>query len=278
MGIILYEKFSSEEGIFGYNIMPEDILPKWGSDLSTSNIARGSYEHLIFITLIVLIDYQRNADQLWEAGRKTFEDKSTRWLFTPRELMNKSLPEIKSAMMVHSLAKKPSKDARIWYTVSKSFFEMYDSDPINLIKECDYDALKIYNKKFDQRFKCKFPFLSGDKIFPLWIRMLHDNVGIELKNLCKIPIPVDTHIARASFTTGCLTGKYSGSISAVRHIIDGVWKGAVESSNHPRLEYRLQLDEPLWHLSRYGCKYRTDDFCPKKARYPVNRFCVKRYC
>lgn len=36
--------------------------------------------------------------------------------------------------------------------------------------------------------------------------MLHDNVGIDLKNLDKIPIPVDIHIARASFTTGCLRG------------------------------------------------------------------------
>lgn len=275
VGIILYEKFNSEEGIFGHNIMPEDILPKWGSDLSSSNIARGSYEHLMFITLVVSIDYQRNADQLWEAGRKTFEDEGTRWLFMPKELMNKSFSEIMSAMKVHSLAKKPSQDAWIWFTVSRSFFEVYGSDPMNLIKECDYDALKIYNNKFNPRFKRRFPFLSGDKIFPLWIRMLHDNVGIKLKNLHKIPIPVDIHIARASFTTGCLTGKYTGSISDVRHIIDEAWKSAVELSNHPRLKYRLQLDEPLWHLSRYGCKYRTDDFCLKKARCPVNQFCVK---
>jgi hypothetical protein len=275
VAVILYGKFNSDEGIFGHNVMPEDLLPKWGSSLSSSNIARGSYEHLMFITLVVSIDYQRNADQLWEAGRRTFEDQRTRWLFMPRELITKSFSEIISAMRVHALAKKPTKDAWIWSTVSKSLFELYDSDPLNLIKGCDYDALKIYNKKFYQRFKRKFPYLTGDKIFPLWIRMLHDNVGINLRNLDKIPIPVDIHIARASFTTGCLTGKYSGSISEVRYIIDEAWKSAVESINHPKLKYRLQLDEPLWHLSRYGCKFRTNNFCPKRAGCPVSQFCVR---
>ncbi|MGC8910334.1 MAG: hypothetical protein ACP5O5_07150, partial [Fervidicoccaceae archaeon] len=44
--------------------------------------------------------------------------------------------------------------------------------------------------------------------------------------------------------------------------------------NHPKLKYRLQLDEPLWHLSRFGCKSRNGNFCPKKIVCPVNQFCV----
>jgi hypothetical protein len=76
VAVIVYEKFNSDEGIFGHNVMPEDFLPTWGSDLSYSGIDRGSYEHLLFITMVVSIDYQRNADQLWDAGRKTFEDKA----------------------------------------------------------------------------------------------------------------------------------------------------------------------------------------------------------
>jgi hypothetical protein len=274
VAVILYEKFNSNEGIFGHNVMPEDLLPRWGSELSSSGITRGSYEHLMFITLVVSIDYQRNADQLWEAGRRTFEDERTRWLFIPKESINKSFAEIISAMKVYKLAKKPEKDAWIWSTVSKSFFEAYNSDPMNLIKEHDCDALKLFNKKFDPKFKRRFPFLSGNKIFPLWIRMLHDNVGINLKNLDKIPIPVDIHVARASFTIGCLTGKYTGTISDISPKIDEAWKSVLELVNHPKLKYRLQLDEPLWHLSRFGCKFRTGNFCPKKIRCPVNQFCV----
>ena len=173
MAVILCEKFNSDEGIFGHNVMSADLLPR--------GIRRGSYEHLMFYTLVISIDYQRNSVQLWNAGIKTFEDEETRWLFIPKELINKSFNEIKSAMKVHRLAKKPNQDAEIWSTVSKSFFEIYDSDPMNLIKECDYDAWKLFNKKFDPKFKRRFPFLSGNKIFPLWIRLLHDYVGINLK-------------------------------------------------------------------------------------------------
>lgn len=276
VAVILFEKFNSNEGIFGHNIMPEDLLPTWNSGLTSSGIERGSYEHLMFITLVVSIDYQRNADQLWEAGRKTFEDDQTRWLFFPKKLMKKNIDEIMEAMKVHKLSKKSNKDPKIWFDVSKSFFEVYDSDPVNLIKQCNYDALEILNKKFDLRFKQLFPYFSGDKIFPLWIRMLYDNVEIKLKNIDKIPIPVDVHIARATFTTGCLTGNFEGTISKVFCQIDEAWKKTVELVNHPKLKYRLQLDEPLWHLSKYGCRFRKETLCPKKSKCPVSNFCVNR--
>ncbi|MEE9500554.1 MAG: hypothetical protein V3V48_00620 [Candidatus Aminicenantaceae bacterium] len=62
---ILFDKFNSEEGIFGHNVMPEDIL--WDSDLSGIKVEKGSYDYLMFITMIVSIDYMRNADKLWKA-------------------------------------------------------------------------------------------------------------------------------------------------------------------------------------------------------------------
>lgn len=147
VAIILFEKFNSPEGIFGHNEMPKDTLPSWGSNLNISRVARGSYEHLMFITLIVSIDYQRDANQLWKAGRKTFEDEQTRWLFYPEEVTKRNLNQVINAMKIHKLSKKLVKDAEIWYKVSKSLFEFYNSDPLNLIKECNYDALKIYRKK-----------------------------------------------------------------------------------------------------------------------------------
>ena len=62
---LLHRKFLST-GIFGRVEMPEDLLPK--------GVIRGSLEHLLFITLTVAIDYQRDANILWEVSRKTWED------------------------------------------------------------------------------------------------------------------------------------------------------------------------------------------------------------
>lgn len=273
IALILFEKFNFGDGIFGHNMMPEDFLPCWGSDLTDLEIDRGSYEQLLFITLVVSIDYQRDADQLWEAGRITFEDPETRWLFYPVELAKRSLVEIIYAMKKHSLSKKPNKDAGIWSKVSKSLLDFYGSNPVNLIEKCDFDALNLYQQKFDPKFKKNFPYFSGDKIFPLWIRMLHDNLDFKLKNLSEIPIPVDVHIARATLSTNCLTGQYFGSISTIAPIIDEVWTKTMNLITNNGLKYRLQLDEPLWHLSRYGCRYRKDNYCPKKGKCPVAKFC-----
>lgn len=269
---ILFDGFNSDEGIFGLNVMPEDIL--WGSELLESKVQKGSYEHVLFITMVVSIDYMRNADKLWAAGRKTKEDQETRWLFDPRIVREKSVEEVKRAMKVHGLSQKHNRDAAIWKRVSESFVIIYGSDPRNLIKECGFDAMKIFNKKFDGRFKKDFPSLSGNKIFPLWIRMLHDNLGIELKNLDKIPIPVDVHIARATFTIGCLKGEYEGSIADISPRIDEAWKTVIGSLVHPRLKYALQMDEALWHLSKYGCKFRKGDICEKKNCCPIGFLCV----
>ncbi len=36
----LFDQFNSDEGIFGKNIMPEDLM--WGSDLSGISVMQGS--------------------------------------------------------------------------------------------------------------------------------------------------------------------------------------------------------------------------------------------
>lgn len=55
----LYESFSSS-GILGSTEMSEDIIPK--------GVKRGSLDGLLFITLTVANDYQRDADALWESS------------------------------------------------------------------------------------------------------------------------------------------------------------------------------------------------------------------
>lgn len=262
---ILYNNWHSEKGIFGNKDMPEEVLPE--------TIEKGSYEHLMFITLTVSIDYLRDAPTLWNASRKTINDKETKWIYYPNEVMKRSDEELIKAMQKYKLSKKPKKDSLdIWKKVCKSFYELYNSNPINFLKEYDYDALRIFDV-MKSRYKYKFPYLSGNKILPLWIRMLKDVVGIEFKNFKKIPIPVDIHIARATLCLGCLKGKYVGNIQDIFREIDNVWENACKELPY----YRLQLDEPLWHLSKYGCTDRNafGDCINKIDRCPVSEYCIK---
>jgi len=123
-----------------------------------------------------------------------------------------------------------------------------------------------------------FPFLRGEKIGPLWLRMLRDNVGIKgIKNLNRL-MPVDVHIARATFMTGVLRCEYSGSLDSIRYKIKDAW---IESVKELEIDGKriiaLDLDEPLWHLSKYGCSKKRGNYCPRKYECPVSEFCVSGF-
>jgi len=68
-------------------------------------------------------------------------------------------------------------------------------DPRNLFARCRWQADKILKTVKDGRHRSgqrevwDFPFLRGEKIGPLWLRMLRDNVGLSLDNMDRIPIP-----------------------------------------------------------------------------------------
>jgi hypothetical protein len=260
---ILYDSFNrSPQGLFGQAVMPEEVLPK--------DIERGSNEHLMFITLTVSIDYQRDAPALWESSRRTLQDPSTRWIFSPDEVVKRSDKDLIEAMSKYNLSKKDYKDAiEIWKPVARAFHDRFGSDPRILLEENGYDAVRLYDS-VKSRYKSSFPYLSGNKILPLWIRMMYDVLHIELKRIEEIPLPVDIHVARSTFSIGGLRGRFVGTIQEVFNEIDAVWKGACVSIGI----YRLQLDEPLWNLSKFGCTYRSGGRCPRAGICPVSQYCV----
>ncbi len=273
---LLYYSFSTK-GIHGRNDMPEDIIP--------NSITKGSLDHLLFITLTTSIDYQRDAPALWESSRKTFDDPETRYLFNPKLLHETPLSKIVEDMQKYKLAKKPRKDAIIWRTVGVTFYKKWEGDPRNFLKSCDWDSPLILSRLrnsthlYNNKLVPDYPYLRGFKIGPLWLRMLRDNLGIkELKNLEKVPIPVDVHIARATLTTGIIRGRIKCSFNEMFEHIRKAWFESVNGlsiNNRPMIA--LDVDEPLWHLSKYGCSKRnmeTGD-CSHFDRCEAREFCVK---
>lgn len=271
----MYRCFSTS-GILGKTEMPEDILP--------AGIEKGSLEHLLFITLTVAIDYQRDANVLWAVSRKTFEDPATRYLYDPQSLNTTQFGKIIDDMQRHKLSKKQKKDANIWQTVGVTFFKKWNGNPINFLEDCKWDSLEILDrlKKDTHLYNGKpvsdYPYLRGDKIGPLWVRMMRDNVGInQLKRLDEVPIPVDIHVARATLATGVVAGSFNGQLPELFEMIRESW---FESVKDLKLKERpmiaLDVDEPLWHLSKYGCAKRDKEYgdCPLIKECEANDFCV----
>ena len=274
---LLYNSFSTT-GIFGKTDMPEDLIPK--------SIVKGSLEHILFITLTVSIDYQRDAPSLWQSARKTFEDPETRYLFYPVLLHETPASKIIKDLQKYGLSKKPRRDAGIWITLGETFYKKWNSDPRNFLEGCGWNSLLILKHlKRDMhlengRWTYDYPNLRGDKIGPLWLRVLRDNIGItQLKNLEKVPIPVDVHIARATLTTGVVRGEYEGRLEDLFECVRKAWFESVEGLNTgtgPMIA--LDVDEPLWHLSKYGCSKNRDKntgYCSLIAHCEAREFCIK---
>jgi len=217
---LLYDAFNDPgRGIFGRSTMPEDILPK--------GVGRGSYEHRMFITLTVSIDYMRDAEALWAASRRTYEDRTTRYLFYPQQVAKASLAAVVRDLGRHGVSLRRDQDGHIWYTVSLTILQKWQSDPLKLVEAAGYDALTLLRLIRGER---GFPYLRGPKISALWIRMLRDNVGLRLRNMEEIPIPTDIHIVRATFATGVLRGMLPGSLNQARPVVEAAWGRALEGA------------------------------------------------
>lgn len=273
---LLYNSFTTK-GIHGRTDMPEDITP--------NSVIRGSLDYIFFITLTVSIDYQRDAPSLWESSRKTFDDPETRYLFDPKLLHETPFRKISEDMQKYKLSKKPQKDANIWRTVGVTFYKKWRGDPRNFLQDCNWNSPLILRRLKDDkhiysgRQVSDYPYLRGPKIGPLWLRMLRDNVGItQLKNLENVPIPVDIHIARATLATGIVRGHFRGRLDEVFEYIRKAWFESVKGLGIKNREMMaLDVDEPLWHLSKYGCTNRdkTTGYCSLLNRCEAREFCIK---
>lgn len=274
---LLYRSFSTTD-IHGRNEMPEDLIP--------GGTAKGSNGHLLFITLTVSIDYQRDAPSLWESARRTFKDSQTKYLFSPKALQETPRRKIISDMQKYKLSKKPIKDADIWRIVGITFYKKWNGDPKNFLQDCNWDSLIILERLrndthlYNNRYVHDYPYLRGDKIGPLWLRMLRDNVGmLGLKNLEEVPIPVDIHVARASLSLGIVKGFYKGNPINLFNYIRKAWFESVEglrAKNKPMIA--IDIDQPLWHLSKYGCsKNRNENtgICLVYNRCEAKDFCIR---
>jgi N-glycosylase/DNA lyase len=263
VALILKENYG-KNGIFGYRELPDDAVKELKSADAETLIA--------LVTLTVSLDYMRNAGELWRSSVQTFKDAEVNWVFSPQEVSRKSSEEVLGALLKYGLAKKKEKDLKIWETLSKTIWEKYEGKVTNLFEEYGYRVDEMFLDFLKNR-KEEFPSLSGRKIFPHWIRTLKEKFNLPFKGLEKLPIPVDVHVTRATFTTGCITGSYKakGITETVRKRVIEVWSKGLEGTGILPIE----MFRPLWLLSKYGCHYRKDGERPKLSECPVRNFCVE---
>lgn len=241
----------------------KDIFKEFHSEAKNDRgIKRDLY--LNYITLTSSIDYQKGikADILWKSTKRWVQDYP--WLFKPKELLSKPIPEM---MGVFEEIKEKNggvfriQDIGIWLSISTTLLE-FGGGTSTLLEKFDNDAFRIY-EELSGNLKKKFPFLSGSKILPMWLKVLFEDADIPLKNIKKIPLPVDKNVARITHNLILMEKFKDGNVNVkVRENVRNIWEQIAKEMNIPVIVF----DTPLWFLGGNGCANKNCKKCPSELR------------
>jgi hypothetical protein len=219
--------------------MPEDTHP----------VFNNQEEKLLYYTLPMALNYQRNSYKLWEAAKQTWEEEGSKQVFDIKWVNEHSEEDLRKKLLKYKLALQPNKHINTWKKISETIYNNW-STISQLIQECNMDFLCLKNI-VQKEYKKGFPYLSGPKIFNYWSYILTQYCNIELKNRNFIEIAPDTHIIQASVKLEILDEESSDKLS--RDEISKIWRELLEGTGiNP-----IDVHSPLWFWSRGGFKVKV---------------------
>jgi hypothetical protein len=224
-------------GKLGQTVMPEDSHPKFATQ----------EERLVYFTLPMALNYQRDSYKLWEAVLKTYNDPETKFVFNIEQVSKISEDEVRNALMKYKVALQPNKHVNTWRTIAKTIYENWGCIE-NLFNSTQNDFLKL-KEIIKVEHKKGFPYLSGPKIFNYWSFIMSTYGQVRLQNRDQIEIAPDTHITQCSVKLGVITQQEAGILT--KDVISEKWRLLLQGSNIDPID----MHPPLWFWSRNGFLY-----------------------
>lgn len=224
-----------------------------------------------FLTVTAILDRMTDAGVLWENSRKA-HDSTGHWLFEWPVLASASVRDIHDALLQFGMGGTYHEEAaEAIHTCAVTIVNQYGGDPLGILRQFSMDAAKTYILR---KQLGPLPIFTGKKIFAMWLRFLKDVAGLELMNIERVPLPVDIHIARATYRLLFKRKDRPINPSEDSDVVNLAWNEECRKCGLPGL-YPLLLDEPLWLLSRDGCSHSDGkDSCPLFEKCPVAQHCV----
>lgn len=228
-----------KKGLLGGEVMPEDANP---------GLDKSSLENYLYFTLPMALNYQRNSYTLWESALKTYNDPKTKFIFNPKECLNRSFEEVQEALVKYRVALQRQKQTEIWLKLCTTFVELYDGDIRKLFDTLDNDVDKIRNF-IQKENKKKFPYLSGTKICNYWLYVIYQYTDRKYKNIEHLTVAPDTHVVKATHRLGLITDEELNR-SDVQLIVIDRWNKLFKGTKYSPID----IHTPLWLWSRNGFK------------------------
>jgi hypothetical protein len=176
----LSEDFSEGRAPFDTEYLPEqDALEQVPDEFDLDLLAYG-----------VMLDYNRNASQLWGNIIELFERDNRHFIPKYAAMIDTETLQDRFAEIGF---RYPNRDAKGWIDNSQIIVDSFDGSWYNLLTRADFDAVRMKRIIEDYGFK----YLKGDKLCPFFIKVVHMNVT-DLERVWQLPIPVDVHIRKLS--------------------------------------------------------------------------------
>ncbi len=224
----------------GNCVMPEDSHPVFEEGDRESR--------LIYFTLPMSLNYQRDSYKLWEAALKTYEDPDTRDVFSILASATMSIDELRRKLLKHKVALQPNKHIQTWRRISETIYKNWGTLE-SFVEACESDFLRL-KEEIQGIHKKGFPYLSGPKIFNYWSFILSTYGGVKLKHREWVDIAPDTHITKCSVRLGVIIQEEADTWS--REKISERWRELLAGSGIDPID----MHPPLWFWSRNDFSYK----------------------
>jgi len=235
------------------DVEPWLLIPEVGAAQQLRNAGASDRAVRRFLTLVCAVDYQTNSDRLWKAAARLHTTRSD--LFEPAQVaampmdrLHRDLHESGAAGRFHK------RNAKSWQKIAG---HLASGERSAVRRAIDEGVGCVGDLREDLRH---FPLLRGEKIGPVWIRIMAIPGKARIARVESIPVGVDSHLRRLTRNLGLLDkGAEIAKVDANRDAeIRRIWRDA---AHRAKIEGPSELgggpgalDPALWFFGRYGCK------------------------
>lgn len=220
--------------------MPEDSNPHFNASEAETR--------LVYFTLPMSLNYQRDSYKLWEAALRAYQDPDTNDIFSIEASASMPIEELRRKLLKHKVALQPNKHTHSWRTIAQTIHTNLGSITA-MFEATDNDFLRL--KQMIQKDQKKgFPYLSGPKIFNYWSFVMSSYADIPLKNRQWVDIAPDTHITKCSVRLGVITQQEADTWP--REKVSARWRERLSGSGIDP----IAMHPPLWFWSRNDFSYK----------------------
>ena len=149
-----------------------DTLPEVGAALQFRR--RGVPDDVVrlFLTFVAAMDRSRNSTRLWSAGVELFESHPE--VFDPHRVASLTFYELQDLLNESGVSQRHEFDTRAWQCIAKSLAAGDGSHMHEAIHQGIGDAEEL---RKEVQIDLSLPMLRGEKVGPMWIRMLAEPGG-----------------------------------------------------------------------------------------------------